>query len=90
MKRERKKQKALGWKIGAGGAEKAPRKVRGNRAVRESLWVPPMGELERGLKKEKQEKKKKKKNFHAIRSCWINPYRRLKALPTCAPGLHHA
>lgn len=63
MKRERKKQKALGWKIGAGGAEKAPRKVCGNRAVRESLWVPPMGELERGLKKEKQEKKKKKKKI---------------------------
>lgn len=58
MKRERKEQKALGWKIGAGGAEKAPGKVCSSRAVRESPRVLSTGELERGLKKEKQEKKK--------------------------------
>ena len=53
-----KKQKALGWKIGAGGTEKAPRKVRGRRAVRERLRVLLTGEQERGFKKEKQEGKK--------------------------------
>lgn len=57
MKRERKrrgKKKALGWKIGAGKAERAPGEVCSSRAVRKRLQVLLMDSLERGLKKEKQ------------------------------------
>jgi len=46
--------KALGWKIGAGRAERAPREICSSCVVRERPQVPLMGSLERGLKKEKQ------------------------------------
>lgn len=68
-KGEGKSKKALGWKIGAGGAEKAPREARNSRAVRESLWVLPTGKLERRLKKEKRERKKKKKKPTTFPCC---------------------
>lgn len=57
MKRERKRRgekKALGWKIGAGRAERAPGEDCSSRAVRKRLQGLLLGSLERGLKKEKQ------------------------------------